>query len=64
VYRPASQTGRKANMTNLDEQYVGKAITVKGHTFLTRYDTDNNLYEHDVCCDKWYKFVETVSKEE
>lgn len=51
-------------MTNLDEQYVGKAITVKGHTFLTRYDTDNNLYEHDVCCDKWYKFVETVSKEE
>ena len=40
--------------SNLDEQYVGDAKTVKGHIFMGRYDLDGNYYEHDTTNDKWY----------
>jgi len=43
---------------NLDEQHVGQAVTIQGHTLLGRYDTDGNYYEEDTCCGKWWRLVE------
>lgn len=49
---------------NLDEQYVGHTNTVGGHIFIGRYDLEGNYYEHDTCCDRWWKLEETDKEAE
>ncbi len=49
---------------NLDEQQVGNTNTVKGHTFMGRYDADGNYYEQDVCCNRWWKLEDETDDQD
>ena len=33
----------------------GSEMTVKGHRMKGYYDENGDYYEHDECCDRWFR---------